>query len=95
MFEPIKASKDPRTMSNREWKAELERISRVSYARRHFATDQAETQRALEKYGAQPPRQNGRLHQIDAKIAELQKQQDDPTAARKLAALQEIRKEIA
>jgi hypothetical protein len=55
MFEPIKASKDPMTMTRREWKAELERIAHVSYARRHYAAEQAETRAAYDKIRRQNP----------------------------------------
>jgi hypothetical protein len=54
MFE-LKASKDPRLMSNKEWKAELDRISRVSFARRQFAFEQAATQAEYDRIRRRSP----------------------------------------
>jgi hypothetical protein len=51
----LKASKNPLTMTNREWAAELERISRVSYARRHLALEQAATQAEYDRIRKQNP----------------------------------------
>jgi hypothetical protein len=82
-------------MSAAQFRQACQDLAVREYGRHQARIDAIETQRALEKFGAQPPRQNERLRQIDAKIAELQKQQQDPGVARKLAALEEIRKEIA
>ncbi len=79
-------------MTDAEWRAELARLNRMTAARREFAYDQADTARALERFGA--PKPDARLQQIDAAIAELRQQQQTTSVATKLAALEEIRKEI-
>jgi hypothetical protein len=83
------------TMSASDFRKACQDLAVREYGRHQARIDAIETQRALEKYGAPQPRQNERLRQVDAKIAELQKQQQDPGVACKLAALEEIRKEIA
>jgi hypothetical protein len=59
--------KNPLEMTNTEWQEELARLSRMHAARRQWAFDQADTQRALAKIDA------GGQRRTEARSAMIQK----------------------
>jgi hypothetical protein len=81
-------------MSAADFKQACQDLAVREMARHHARWDAVETQRALNRLAPQA-RPDERLKQVDAKIAGLKQEPQTPDVARKLAALDAIRKDIA
>jgi hypothetical protein len=82
-------------MSRGEFHRACQDLAAREAAKYHARLDAIETKRTLDKFGPATPRQDQRLQQIDAKLAELKQHQQDKSVATKIAALEQIRKDIS
>jgi hypothetical protein len=83
------------TMSAADFRQACSDLAIREMARHHARWDEIETRRALNRF-APRPRPDERLKQLNAKLEELKTQpQDDPDVARKVAALEVIKRSLA
>ncbi len=70
-FKTPPTAEEIKSMSAADFRRACQDSAAREHARHHASFDAVETQRTLQKFGAPQPRQNERLQQLDAKLAEL------------------------